>query len=259
MRTDGSDCNAAARGNGLTTGLVLDQTAVADCCSSLGGFVQTEATPSKPPLRAVLFDFDGTLADSYPAITASVNHVRQLNGLPPLSIAEVKPHVGRGPNDLLRQTCPAGDLERNVAAYRAHHPSVLRSGTTLLPGVYETLVSLHRHGLGLAVCSNKPIAFTKELVTILNIAEFFAAVLGPEDAGLPKPAPNILLVALARLQVRADESLYVGDMTVDIQTARAAGVTVWSVPTGSDEIGVLRAAKPDRLLTQFSDLLSVVS
>jgi phosphoglycolate phosphatase len=210
-------------------------------------------------LRAVLFDFDGTLADSYAAITASVNHVRQLNGLPPLSIAEVKPHVGRGPLDLLRHTCPAGDMERNVAAYRAHHPSVLREGTRLLPGVYDTLRTLHTHGLRLAVCSNKPIAFTQELVTILDIAAFFAVVLGPEDAGLPKPAPNMLLVALTRLQIRAEEGVYVGDMTIDIRTARAVGIRVWSVPTGSDDIAALRDAKPDRLLTKFSDLLDLLS
>ena len=221
--------------------------------------MQTAATSSKPPLRGVLFDFDGTLADSYRAITASVNHVRQLNGLPPLTVADVKPHVGRGPHDLLRQTCPAGDLERNVAAYSAHHPSVLREGTTLLPGVYDTLQALHRHGLKLAVCSNKPIAFTRELMTILHIGEFFAAVLGPEDAGRPKPAPNILFVALERLQIRADEAIYVGDMTVDIQTARAAGVTVWSVPTGSDTLETLRAAKPDRLLAHFADLRGLVA
>ena len=220
--------------------------------------MQSESSPAKLSLRAVLFDFDGTLADSYQAITASVNHVRQLNGLPPLSIADVKPHVGRGPLDLLRQTCPVGDMERNVAAYRAHHPSVLREGTRLLPGVYDTLRTLHAHGLRLVVCSNKPVAYTKELVKILDIAAFLALVLGPEDAGLPKPAPNILLLALARLQIRADEAIYVGDMTIDIQTARAAGVRVWSVPTGSDEIDVLRAAKPDRLLTKLSDLIDLL-
>ncbi len=221
--------------------------------------MQADTTLAKPRLRAVLFDFDGTLADSYPAITASVNHVRSLHGLPPLSVAEVKPHVGRGPENLLGATCHVGDVKQNVAAYLAHHPSVLREGTRLLPGVYDTLRTLHEHGLRLAVCSNKAVAFTRELVKILAIAEFFTVVLGPEDAGLPKPAPNILFTALSRLQLRADEVLYVGDMTVDIQTARAAGVTVWIVPTGSDEIGVLRDAMPDRLLGQLSDLLSVVS
>jgi phosphoglycolate phosphatase len=118
---------------------------------------------------------------------------------------------------------------------------------------------LTQHGLRLAVCSNKPVAFTKELVNILAVAEFFSLVLGPEDAGLPKPAPNILLLALARMQIHAADALYVGDMTVDIQTGRAAGITIWVVPTGSDEIDVLRAAKPDRLLGQMTDLLGILA
>src|ERR1700676_3994566 len=84
--------------------------------------------------RAVLFDFDGTLGDSYPAITASVNHVRALHHLPPLSIAEVLPHVGRGPARLMQETVGLQDVEANVAAYKAHHPSVMREGTRLMPG-----------------------------------------------------------------------------------------------------------------------------
>jgi phosphoglycolate phosphatase len=205
-------------------------------------------------LRAVVFDFDGTLADSFPAITASVNHVRSLHGLPPLTVAEVKPHVGRGPANLLSQTCPVGDMDANVAAYRAHHPSVLREGTRLLPGVRETLETLHGRGLRLAVCSNKLVEFTRQLLTILDIAHYFAVVLGPEDVARPKPAPDMLLAALERLHLSAAEVLYVGDMTVDIQTARGAGVRVWSVPTGSDAIDLLRAAKPDRLLHEFEDV-----
>ena len=86
-------------------------------------------------LKAVLFDFDGTLGDSYPAITASVNYVRSLYGMPPLEEAEVRRHVGRGAPYLLEHTVPAGSIEANTAAYRAHHPSVLRSGTRLMRGV----------------------------------------------------------------------------------------------------------------------------
>ena len=216
-------------------------------------------SPSAPHLfRAVLFDFDGTLADCYPAITASVNHVRGQYRLPPLPVAEVTRHVGRGPAYLLQHTCPAGDVEANVLAYRAHHPSVLREGTRLLPGVFETLRALHDSGRRLGVCSNKPVAFTRELLDFLKIAAFFTLALGPEDVALPKPAPDLLLAALSRLQLLPGEVLYIGDMTVDIQTARAAGVTVWIVPTGSDEIGVLREAKPDRLLTGMAELLELI-
>jgi phosphoglycolate phosphatase len=207
----------------------------------------------------VLFDFDGTLADSYPAITASVNHVRAGYGLPPLSEPEVRRHVGRAPGYLLKHTVPAGTLEANLAAYRAHHPSVLRSGTRLMSGAAEALKALHERGLLLGVCSNKPVDFTRELVAYLGIASYLNVVLGPEDVPHPKPGPDMLRAALSRLRVGADQTLYIGDMTVDIQTARAAGVSVWVVPTGSDEIETLRQAHPDRLLRDLAELPELLS
>src|SRR5262245_50793477 len=87
--------------------------------------------------RAVLFDFDGTLGDSCPAITASVNPLRAGRGLPPLPTDVVRRHVGRGPAHLLRHTLPDtkdADIEQAIAAYRAHHVTVMREGTHLLPG-----------------------------------------------------------------------------------------------------------------------------
>lgn len=206
------------------------------------------------PYRAALFDFDGTLADSYPAITASVNHVRARHGLPPVSEEQVRRHVGRGAGYLLEHTVPAGSLDANIAAYRIHHPSVLRSGTRLLPGAAEMLKALHQRGLLLGVCSNKPVEFTRELVGYLGIASYLNVVLGPEDVRHPKPAPDMLCAALSRLKVAASETLYVGDMGVDIQTARAAGVAVWVVPTGSDDLDKLRQAQPDRLLHDLGEL-----
>jgi phosphoglycolate phosphatase len=214
---------------------------------------QPQRRPEKT-FRAVLFDFDGTLGDSYPAITASVNHVRALHGLPPLSEPEVRRHVGRGGGYLLQHTVPTGSLEANTAAYRAHHPSVLREGTRLMPGAADALRGLHERGLLLGVCSNKPIDFTRELVSYLGIAFYLNVVLGPEDVAHPKPAPDMLRAGLSRLRVSAQQALYVGDMTVDIQTARAAGVSVWVVPTGSDEIETLRQAHPDRLLHNLREL-----
>src|SRR3981189_2997969 len=111
--------------------------------------------PGASSFKAVLFDFDGTLGDSYPAIAASVNHVRGMHGLPPLSLDEVKRWVGRGAPVLMARTVPAGGTEPNLAAYQAHHPSVLHSGTRLLPGAAELLRLLHGRGLRLGVCSNK--------------------------------------------------------------------------------------------------------
>ncbi len=211
------------------------------------------------PFRAVLFDFDGTLGDSYPAITASVNHVRALHHLDPLTEEEVRRHVGRGVEYLLAHTVPGGNPGPDAAAYRAHHPSVLRSGTRLMPGAAEALETLHRRGFRLGVCSNKPVGFTRELVAYLGVASWLDVVLGPEDVARPKPAPDMLLAALARLPVQPAEALYVGDMSVDVQAARAAGVAVWIVPTGSEEPQAVARAAPDRLLPDLRALAAALT
>jgi phosphoglycolate phosphatase len=208
--------------------------------------------------QAIVFDFDGTLVDSYEAIAASVNHVRSSHGLPPLSTAEVRRHVGRGPIHLLRHTVPNSDIEIDLAKYRAHHPSVLRSGTRLLPGVAKTLRELKEAGFRLGICSNKPGAFTRQLVEILGLTGLVNAVVGPEDAPRIKPAPDMLLAILSRLAVTPAQALYVGDMVVDVETARAAGVTVWVIPTGSDSEETLAKASADRLLGSFSEIAALL-
>jgi phosphoglycolate phosphatase len=215
--------------------------------------VSVRSTPTCP-FAAVFFDFDGTLADSYTAITASVNHVRGKRGLAPLTEPEVRRHVGHGPGHLLSATVGIGDPAENAAWYREHHPTVMESHTHLLPGVAAALPALHGAGLRLAVCSNKPRDYTRRLLEVLEIASYFETVLGPEDVPNAKPAPDMLLAGLERLGLDKDAALYVGDMTVDIATARAAGVTVWIVPTGSDPRNAIVAARPDKLFESISEL-----
>ena len=208
--------------------------------------------------HAVIFDLDGTLIDSYDAITASVNHVRALRGLAPLPREEVCVHVGRGAEQLMLAVVPGGDVAQDVMRYKQHHPTVMRELTHLLPGVHITLKSLHDAGLVLGVCSNKPVEFSRDLLTSLKVSSLFAVVVGPEDAARPKPAPDMLLEAMRRQECRPGQVLYVGDMVVDIETARAAGVQVWSIATGSDPRETLARANPDRLMNRFEDLLGIV-
>src|SRR5262245_44356135 len=123
--------------------------------------------------RAVVFDFDGTLADSYDAIAASVNHVRARHELGPLDVEEVKRHVGRGPHYLLEHTVPGVDMAADLACYRTHHPTVMFAKTRLLPGARDVLQALAKSGKRVGLCSNKPRVFSEELLRHLEIADAF--------------------------------------------------------------------------------------
>jgi phosphoglycolate phosphatase len=212
------------------------------------------------PIIAALFDFDGTLADSFAAITASTNHVRTSYGLPALPEAEVRKFVGYGLANLLADLVPGAPVEEAIARYREHHAGVMVSETRLMSGVAETIPELAHRGLRLAVCSNKRVEFTRELVRTLGLGDYFTCVLGPDDVGQrPKPDPAMLLEGLTRLKVSANDAVYVGDMIVDVQTAKAAGVPVWLV--SPDETGSSTPVEDlgaDRVLRSFRELLTLL-
>jgi phosphoglycolate phosphatase len=212
-------------------------------------------------IRATLFDFDGTLADSFAPITASTNHVRTSYGLPPLPEAEVRKYVGYGLTHLMTDLVPGAPADEAVERYRAHHATVMLAQTRLMPGVAEIIPELARRGLCLGVCSNKRVEFTRKLVQALGLQEYFACVLGPDDVGnRAKPDPAMLLEGLGRLGVSPAEAVYVGDMLVDVQTGRAAGVPVWLICyDGTGEFAPVDGAAPDRVLHSFAELTTLLA
>jgi 2-phosphoglycolate phosphatase len=213
-------------------------------------------------MKAVLFDFDGTLVDSFAAIAASTNHVRASYGLPPMAEAEVRRYVGYGLDNLMADLVPGAPVDDAVGRYREHHATVMFTQTRLMPGAAEALPELARRGLRLAVCSNKRVEFTRQLVHALGLGEYFTAVLGPDDVGgRAKPDPAMLLEGLTRLEVSASDSLYVGDMIVDVQTARAADVPVWIISAdGTGEFAPVEGEpRPDRVLRSLAELPALIA
>ena len=211
------------------------------------------------PIRAVLFDFDGTLADSFAAIAASTNHARKIFGLPPLPVNEIRSYVGHGLFQLMADLVPtAPSADEAVRIYREHHRTIAVAQTTLLPGVADTIAELHRRGIALGVCSNKTVQFTTELVNHLFSPGTFGVVLGPENVARPKPDPAMLVEACRRLDVPVADSVYVGDMSVDVHTGKAAGMTTWLVPGGAGHWDEAVAAGPDRILRHFGEIRDIV-
>jgi len=191
-------------------------------------------------VRGIVFDLDGTLADSYAAIAASVNAARRAFDLSPLPEKEIRSRVGRGLEALMADVLGPDRAGAGVAVFRERYAAVWPQGTSALPGALETVRELKRRGYRLAVASNKLARFGRPILEQLGMARYLDAVEGPDTAGAPKPEPTMLERCLAAMRTRREETLYVGDMVLDAETASRAGVRVVLVPGGSSEREDLR-------------------
>jgi phosphoglycolate phosphatase len=206
----------------------------------------------------LIFDFDGTLIDSYEAIAESLNRVRESFSLPPLPPAEIKTMVGHGLEHLIQKAIGGERVEEGVKLFRQSYATLCEKRTSILPQVKETLEELDRRGYRMAIATNKPSYFARDILRALEIEHLFAEVLGPNDVERPKPDPEMLEIIMMRIGLSPEEVVYVGDMLLDIEVARRAGVAAYAIPTGSATRESLLQGRPDRLLHRFSDLLSVL-
>jgi phosphoglycolate phosphatase len=210
-------------------------------------------------IQAILFDLDGTLVDSYPAILESLNYTRGAFGLSDVDLADVKRMVGRGLENLIRTAIGEKDLASGMEVFRTSYDKTHMSGSFLLPGVFETLQTLQQHSIPMAVASNKPADYSKNILRHLGIDAFFVDCVGPEIVGKPKPDPAMLNYLLQRLQKSPGETLYVGDMILDAETARNAGVRLALVSTGGNSYEELMSLHPDYLLRSLSNFWETIN
>jgi phosphoglycolate phosphatase len=204
--------------------------------------------------RGFIFDLDGTLVDSYTPIAESLNYALNRFGIEAIPEARVRRMVGHGLEELIRETAGEKNLREGVRLFRENYRNVYLEKTSLLPGVGKTLEALHRRGAAMAVATNKPAFFSEKILEHLGLSGYMEIVLGPEKVEHPKPHPEMIERILARFRLGGDAVLYVGDMVIDIETARRAGLAVCVVPGGSSSRGELRAAKPDYFVEKFSEI-----
>lgn len=209
-------------------------------------------------IRGIVFDLDGTLVDSYGAITESLNHALRELGEPELPEERVRRMVGRGLETLVERVVGPERVPEGVRLFRERYERVAVTGTRLLPGVGETLAELAARGYRMGVASNKPARFGTRILEGLEIARYLPEVFGPDRVAHPKPHPEMVHRLLEALDVSLDRAVYVGDMDVDVETCRGAGLPCWLVATGSCSRAELQAAGGDRLLDGFRDLLDLL-
>lgn len=176
---------------------------------------------------AVIFDLDGTLIDSAPAIHAVSNAVLTDLGFAPLTLPQVRSFVGKGVPNLVRQLLAASGEDPDGPLFaRVERALVARyetevEGNTPYPGVPEALARLAASGCRLAVCTNKPFRPAEAALRHVGLWDAFAVVVGGDSLASRKPDPAMLHHAHDRLG--GGPMLYVGDSEIDAETAANAG------------------------------------
>ncbi|HOC56874.1 MAG TPA: HAD family hydrolase [Verrucomicrobiota bacterium] len=181
------------------------------------------------PIRAVVFDLDGTLLDTLEDIADAANRVLVGRGFPTHPISRYRGFIGEGVVRLMKCALPEPNqdpatVQACVEAYQREYARNWNVKTKPYAGVPDLLDALVARGLKLAVLSNKPDAFTQQCVRELLPSWSFDMVIGASDAFPRKPNPGSALEIARRLAVPSEECLYIGDSGVDMQTAQAAGM-----------------------------------
>ncbi len=200
--------------------------------------------------RAVIFDLDGTLADTLKTITHAMNAGLARLGLPAKKSSEVALLVGEGVSVLCDRALPEDRKSEHaalVSAVRAAYAAAPLHETRLYEGMERSVRELRQLGAKLAVLSNKPHALTAATVTGLRLDDCFEIVLGHKEENPRKPDPTSLLWVLDRLGVRAENSLYVGDTSIDMETARRAGAISVAVSWGFRPLSDSTPFAPDHV------------
>jgi phosphoglycolate phosphatase len=179
-------------------------------------------------LRAVLFDLDGTLADTAADLGYAVNQQRVARGMEPLPIKSLRPLVSQGARGMLRAAFGLLPEHPQYAAYRDEfldlYAANLLRDTCLFEGMQHLLAQLERQGLQWGIVTNKLTRYTEPLVTGLGLATRAACVVCGDTCARAKPFPDPLLEAASRMSLPPGECLYVGDDHRDVQAAHAAGM-----------------------------------
>lgn len=205
-------------------------------------------------VRAVVLDLDGVIVDSFAVMREAFGIAyAEVVGAGPAPFEEYTRYMGRYFPDIMRLMRLPAAMEQPFVreSYRLAHR------IPVYPGVRRALEVLDDNGLPMAVATGKSGPRARSLLAGLGLLSRFAHVIGSDEVARPKPAPDIVRLAVDRLGVPPDEAVMVGDAATDVVSARGAGVPVAAALWGSLDLAGLLAAGPDAVLTEPSDLLTL--
>lgn len=219
-----------------------------------------------PAFDLVMFDLDGTLIETAPEICDATNDTLTQFGLPPVTQQQVNDWIGHGTQTLLVQAlAAAGNSTQEAvrgaanfadisAAFVRHYGQRCGTRSHLYPQVREVLAELKGQGVRLAVVTNKEARYTQVVLDAHQLAPVFDRVISGDTFATKKPTPVGIEACLTQFGVARERALFVGDSSIDVATARNAGVAVWVLPYGYNMGQPIEAAGADRVIADFSVL-----
>lgn len=225
-------------------------------------------TKKRPPFDAILFDLDGTLIETAPEICDAVNDTLAHYEMGFVSQELVNNWIGHGTRELLIQALSfvgktseekirqSPGLNPIAAEFDRNYQKRCGTRSHLYPQVREVLATLRAQGVKLAVVTNKEGRYTQTILEVHNLANQFDAVISGDTLPVKKPNPAGIEHCLAQFNVPKDRALFVGDSSIDVATARNAGIAVWALPYGYNMGQPIESYEPDRVIADFSLLFN---
>lgn len=211
-----------------------------------------------------MFDLDGTLIETAPEICDAVNDTLAHFELPVVEQDCVNRWIGHGTRELLIQALAfvrnstvdevraSETLPTILSVFDRHYQKRCGSRSHLYPHVREVLQQLRETGVKLAVVTNKEDRYTRTVLNSHRLAPLFDRIISGDSLPTKKPDPAGIQSCLEQFQVTVERALFVGDSSIDVATARNAGVQVWALPYGYNMGQPIEACKPDRVIDDFS-------
>ena len=205
-----------------------------------------------------VYDFDGTLVDTFADITNSVNLALAEMNIQSLSRETIRRNIGSGVVNLMSRSLEGSgcdDVEIAVSFFQKHYNNHLLDQTKLYPNGREVVEHFSKKKN--AILSNKPISFVEKILIELNFLSLFDSVLGGDSLSERKPNPMGLQLLMTNLNCPVKEVLMIGDSAIDIETGKNAGVLTCGVTYGLGNPVSLHNSKPDYLIDNLSNLKSL--
>jgi phosphoglycolate phosphatase len=219
------------------------------------------------PFDLVLFDLDGTLVETAPEICDAVNDTLAELGLNQVTQGQVNDWIGHGTLELLIQALAdvqkvpehevrhSPQLKVQAAVFQTHYRARCGTRSHCYPHVLAALQHLKEQGVRLGVVTNKEGSYTRTVLDAHGLTPLLDRIVSGDTLPTKKPKPDGVQDCMLKLGARAEKTLFVGDSSIDIATARAAGVAVWAVPYGYNMGQHIADSLPDRLIPDFGVFL----